>query len=87
MEKTFKEIAQGMIELQERKNADYGSSFQKSCDEFGLVSPAVRLTDKLNRFKTLIGKESQVKDESIQDTLIDLAAYAIMTVEWMRRDK
>ena len=41
----------------------------------------IRLSDKFNRFKTLSrGTEAAVKDESIRDTLIDLANYAIMTV-------
>ena len=41
----------------------------------------IRLGDKFNRFKTLSRNEEQkVNDESIRDTLIDLANYAIMTV-------
>ena len=41
----------------------------------------IRLGDKLNRFKTLSRKpEQQVRDESLRDTLLDLANYAIMTV-------
>ncbi len=42
----------------------------------------IRLDDKLNRFKTLsrAGAEQQVSDESIKDTLLDLANYAVMTV-------
>ena len=41
----------------------------------------IRLGDKFNRFKTLSrATEKQVSDESIRDTLIDLANYAIMTV-------
>ena len=42
----------------------------------------IRLTDKLNRFKSLTkGNGTQkVSDESIRDTLMDLANYALMTV-------
>ena len=43
--------------------------------------PRIRLGDKLARFKSLTKSGGQeVKDESIRDTLIDLANYAIMTV-------
>ena len=42
--------------------------------------PAVRLDDKLHRFKQLIKQEAEVKDESITDTLMDLANYAIMAI-------
>lgn len=36
----------------------------------------VRISDKLARISNLIGKEAQVKDESIIDTLVDLSNYA-----------
>lgn len=81
---TFKEITDLMVETYEKKNHDYGNSFEKSVDEFGLVSPAIRLTDKLNRFKTLIKTESKVKDESISDTLLDLANYSILTYLYIK---
>lgn len=75
---TFEEITNKLNEIYIRKNKDYGNSFVKSCGEFGLVSPAIRMTDKLNRFKQLINSKPEV-DESIQDTLLDLANYAILT--------
>lgn len=63
------------------KNADYGDSFHLSYVEEGMAMPRIRLTDKLNRFKTLTkGNGQKVNDESIRDTLIDLANYALMTV-------
>ena len=42
--------------------------------------PCIRLEDKLNRLKSLLKKESLVTDEKIEDTLMDLANYAIMTL-------
>ena len=33
-----------------------------------------------SRFKQLIKQEAEVKDESIIDTLMDLANYSIMTI-------
>ena len=84
---TFKQIANGLTELYERKNADYGNSFSKSFEEFGLTSPVIRLSDKVERLKTLSKKEAQVKDESIQDTVMDIAVYAMLTLmELMNRE-
>lgn len=77
---TFKQIANGLTELYERKNADYGNSFSKTFEEFGMTSTLVRLSDKLERLKTLSKKEAQVKDESIQDTVMDIAVYAMLTL-------
>lgn len=68
--------------IYEKKNHDYGDSFHKTFVEEGMAMARIRLDDKLNRFKTLSrkGAEQQVSDESIKDTLLDLANYAIMTV-------
>jgi hypothetical protein len=81
-------LCEELNKLYEKKNHDYGDSFHLSYMEEGMAMPRIRLSDKLNRFKTLSRAENQeVKDESIRDTLIDLANYAIMTVmEIDRRD-
>ena len=73
-------ICQELNEIYARKNHDYGDSFGKGYAEYGIVMAVIRLEDKLNRLKSLIKAESLVKDESINDTLMDLANYAIMTV-------
>mgnify|MGYP002512706372 FL=1 len=82
MEAILNEIRQ----LYNRKNADYGNSFDKTLDEFGIVASATRISDKFNRFKSLIKNPAQVSDEKIEDTLIDLASYAMMTIKWMRQN-
>ena len=77
------EITSNMAKTYAAKNHDYGNSFEQSLDKFGLVASVVRLGDKMNRIESLTKKEAQVKDESIKDTLLDMANYAIMTVMWM----
>ena len=49
----------------------------------------VRIYDKVNRLETLLKKENKqlVNDESIEDTLIDLANYCIMEVIERNIDK
>lgn len=61
------------------KNADYGNSFEKSYEKHGLVSAVIRLEDKLNRLESLVKNEAKVS-ESIDDTLLDIAGYAILTL-------
>lgn len=83
----FMSITQNMAKIYAAKNHDYGNSFEESLDEFGLVASVVRMGDKMNRIKSLIKKEAQVKDESIKDTLLDIANYAIMTIMWMNKNQ
>ena len=76
-----KDICDSINKLYEQKNHDYGDSFHQTFMEEGMAMPRIRLGDKFSRFKTLtLTNEQRVKDESIRDTLIDLANYAIMTV-------
>lgn len=81
----FKSITSQILNTYIKKNHDYGNSFDKSMDEFGMTSAVIRMNDKLERLKTLSKKESMVKDESVQDTLLDLANYAIMTVMYLKK--
>jgi hypothetical protein len=76
------DICKGLNKIYEQKNHDYGDSFHDTFVEEGMAMARIRLSDKLNRFKKLSreGSEQKVNDESIRDTLLDLANYAIMTV-------
>ena len=62
-----------------KKNKDYGNSYDKTLDEFGIQIGLVRIEDKLNRLKTLIlSKEEPMVEESIIDTVFDIAGYAVL---------
>lgn len=82
----FREITGRMADVYEAKNHDYGDSFGEGFAEFGLVSSVIRLGDKYRRLKSLVKEDAKVKDESIRDTLLDLANYAVMTLVELERD-
>lgn len=82
----FKSIQEEGLKLYTKKNHDYGDAFDKSLDEDGLVVAKIRLKDKIRRFETLLKSDAQVH-ESIEDTLLDMANYAIMTISWLRKNK
>lgn len=79
----FMDITTNMAKTYAAKNHDYGNSFEQSCNKFGIIAAIVRMGDKMNRLESLAVKRAEVKDESIKDTLLDLANYAIMTVMWL----
>lgn len=84
----FMDITTNMAKTYAAKNHDYGNSFGQSLDEEGLAASRIRMGDKWNRYKTLSKtNDIEVKDESIEDTLLDLANYAIMTVMWLRNSR
>jgi hypothetical protein len=82
----FDGICRDLMALHARKNKDYGNAAHESYKEFGLISYVIRLNDKMKRLKSLTkpGVEQEIKSESIEDTLMDLAAYAIMAIESLR---
>lgn len=78
--KYFDKLTKEMSDLYKRKNHDYGDSVGQTYQDFGLVSFVVRILDKINRLKSLCKKQQQVKDESIRDTLMDIANYCLLAI-------
>lgn len=77
------------LEVFKRKNHDYGNSFEKSLDTFGLVAGIVRMNDKFERLVSLNdpSKDAQIASESLVDTLEDLSNYAAMAACWLKGKK
>lgn len=78
----FKELTTKMYETFKRKRNDYGPSSRVTFEMFGPESMAVRMFDKLIRYSNLTSGDTKqlVKDESVKDTLLDLANYALITI-------
>lgn len=76
-----KEVCENLHDVYEKKNHDYGDSFSKTFDALGIISAVTRISDKYNRLCSLAMANGQheVKDETIEDTLLDMANYCIMT--------
>lgn len=82
----FKKTLDNMYLIMLKKNADYAKTDPfgnfKLVEELGITNVEkgilVRMADKISRITNLIDKEAQVKDESIEDTLQDLANYAVI---------
>lgn len=77
----FTSVCQDLIKLYAAKNHDYGNSFEEGCRKIGSGYPLGRILDKVNRLIACMGKEDEMQiDETIEDTLKDLANYSIMTL-------
>lgn len=78
----FQKIVSSLAAQYARKNEAYGDSFGKSVKRYGVISALTRMSDKWNRLESLLidGNKNGINDESVDDTLLDLATYCIMTV-------
>ena len=75
--KEFKAITNKMLDMYSKKNELYGDSFNQLMYEWGLVAGVVPIDNKLRRIKSII-KGTEVKYESLEDSLYDLANYSIL---------
>ncbi len=70
-------VQKELKEMFEKKNKDYGDAFAA----YGPVGVVVRIGDKVQRLASISKTQvTLVKDESLRDTLMDLANYASMAV-------
>jgi hypothetical protein len=80
----FHDVLKRMAAIYQAKNDDYGSSYKLAPALLGIpvhVGLLVRMTDKLARAcKLSQGQGAQIRDESLSDTLLDLANYAVMAI-------
>lgn len=90
----FHEVLDKMREIHDAKNQDYAGKADslanfRECERWGLkasMGAFTRLSDKYCRIVQLLRKEAEggggpaVKDETINDTLLDLANYAILVL-------
>lgn len=76
--KEFLTIALENVILMDKKQLDYGS---RNISDFGLVGVIIRMNDKFQRIKNLIGNRKKASvNESIRDTFRDVSNYAIIAL-------
>lgn len=91
MEEKFKmheKLCNELNETYKVKNTKYGDSFGSSVQEFGYIAALTRISDKYNRMKQLIlsKEDGSDTDERLEDTLLDMANYCIMTVMELKNE-
>jgi len=81
----FESVLREMLALHAKKNQDYGTDVDpfanvRASEDFGIpawLGSVIRANDKMTRLKTYAGK-GQLANESVEDSLIDLANYAVI---------
>lgn len=81
----FRDITNVMYDTFKAKSSDYGNSFSELFAECGMTYAYGHMAEKLKRVKSLMSDEAKVKGESMRDSLLDLANYAVLTI--MELDK
>ena len=76
----YQTIINNLEDTYKKKNSDYGNSVGDTYEKFGDISFLTRITDKYNRILSLAdkGECGEVKDEALEDTILDLANYCLL---------
>jgi hypothetical protein len=95
--KYHKEFCDKMIEITKKKNADYsgsGDAFSNftAVEKIGITTAErgflTRMMDKICRINTFVERGFfDVKDESVEDTLLDLANYSALLAGYIKNKK
>lgn len=84
-EKSVRETLVNMDKTFVVKNQKYGNSFEVSLDKYGIIAALTRISDKFNRVENLIlNNDAGTEDETLLDTLIDMANYCVMTAAYIK---
>tara|TARA_Y100001972_G_C7521254_1_gene262934 strand:- start:343 stop:711 length:369 start_codon:yes stop_codon:yes gene_type:complete len=84
---SFVAITEEMFELFKKKQSDYGPTNigmgNRTIDTDGdveksMIGLTVRMNDKIQRLMNLVLDRKSPQNESVEDTLIDIANYAVM---------
>lgn len=87
MEMKINEACNDLARILKEKNKKYGNSFFKTADEYGNAVLLLRIQDKLNRLKQLLILKDNCGDESVEDTFLDLAGYALLSKIYIKNKK
>ena len=89
MEIKINEVCTELARILKEKNKKYGDSFAKTADEYGNAVLLLRIQDKLNRLKQLLILKDKFSglEESVEDTFLDLAGYAILSKIYIQNKK
>ncbi len=77
----YQYLLNNLDETYEAKNNDHDNSIVDTYDKFGDISFLVKITDEYNRLMTLCNPnapEQKVKDEKIDDTILDLVNNCLL---------
>ena len=77
LDQAFEVKLQEMLATFIKKHKDYGKGNILDTGELGVL---FRINDKVNRLKNLMNTNSEPKNESINDTWLDIAVYAVIAL-------
>ena len=86
-EEIYGSLLDKLFTTDKAKDADYGSAFAEMFDELGIDYAYGKLREKMNRINVLRRQPNMVENEGLEDALLDMAGYAILTLVELKKRK
>ena len=84
-QRNIQELAAVIAATIQAKNHDYGGAFAKQYDKFGILYAVSKLSEKYDRIEALATEHAEVKGEPLEDALLDLAGYCLLTLDQLHQ--
>lgn len=82
LDEAFEKICQEMLKTFIKKHKDYGKDNILDIGELGI---AFRINEKTSRLKNLLSKKIQAMNETIDDSWLDIAVYAVIAILYRKK--
>lgn len=82
LDDAFSDVNTEMLEMFLKKHKDYGKGNILANGELGI---AMRVSEKVERTKHLLVSQQTPTNESLEETWIDIAVYAVIAVLFRRK--
>lgn len=84
-EEIYGSLLEKLFSMYKSNITDYGSEFAEMFDELGINYAYGKLREKMNRIKVLRKQPNMVENEGLEDALLDMAGYAILTLVELKK--
>lgn len=81
LDDAFEQINAELLRMFIKKHRDYGKGNILAVKELGI---ALRITEKVERLKNLLISQKEPDNESVEETWIDIAVYAVVAILYRR---
>lgn len=82
LDDAFQKVCDELLETFLKKHKDYGKGNILEIGEMGIT---FRIAEKVSRLKNLLSKNDGPANESLDDTWMDIAVYAVIAMLYRRK--
>lgn len=76
-------VLSNLVDTITAKDTDYGGAYAEAVEKFGKMYAVSKIFEKYHRIITLSQNENKVKEESLEDALLDCIGYCVLYYDYL----